>query len=118
MRDILRILLVQSGLGLAVALFAWGVDGAGASGSALAGTAAAVLPAAFLGLRLALSPADGLLRALWLGEIGKIALTVVLLGAVLAAFDVAPLWLLLGFIAAQLGAFSGLLLPLDKTTGA
>lgn len=116
-RQILVILLVQSALGLAVGLLALASAGGGAMGSALLGTLAVVLPNAFLGLRLALSSADGLLRAMWLGEVGKIALTVVILGAVLASLEPAPAWLLLGFVAAQLGAFSGLLLPTDNNTG-
>ncbi|MEO0974733.1 MAG: ATP synthase subunit I [Pseudomonadota bacterium] len=118
MRDVLGILLVQTLAGLAVALIGWIAAGAAQAAAALLGTLAVVVPNGFLGLRLALSPPDGLLRAMWLGEIGKIALTVVLLGAMLATWQPTPLWLLLGFVAAQLGAFAGLLMPTRTTSGA
>lgn len=83
--------------------------------SALLGGMIAVVPNAFLAARL-LSPAagdsaKGLLRAAWIGEIGKLVLTVVLFAVVFAT--VRPLSALAvfgGFIAAQLMVFGGLLM--------
>ena len=84
--------------------------------SALLGSLVCVVPNAFLAFRLALpqrSPgAKALLRAAWAGEIGKLALTVLLFSLVLAA--VRPLSggpLLTGFIASQLMVLLGLWLP-------
>ncbi|MEO0425165.1 MAG: ATP synthase subunit I [Pseudomonadota bacterium] len=114
MRDILAILLIQSALGCALAAIVWLTVGGDAAAAALLGTGICVLSHGFLAARLLLSPDARLLRALWLGEIGKIALTVVLFGGVLATLQPPPLWLLLGYIVAQLGTFSGLLLPSDK----
>ncbi|MEO0973510.1 MAG: ATP synthase subunit I [Pseudomonadota bacterium] len=114
MRDILAILLIQSALGCAFALVVWLTRGSEAAVAALIGAGICVLPNGFLAARLLLSPDARLLRALWLGEIGKLALTVVLFAATLSALQPPPLWLLLGYIAAQLGTFSGLLLPASK----
>ena len=78
--------------------------------SALLGGAIAVVPNAFLAARL-LSPrananAEALLRAAWIGEIGKLALTVLLFIAVFVAVrPISAIGLFGGFVAAQLVIF-------------
>ena len=79
------------------------------------GSLTCVVPNAFLALRLVAPRRDpgaaGLLRAAWVGEIGKLALTVLLFTLVFTL--VRPLSaaaLFAGFIATQLAAFSGFLL--------
>lgn len=109
-QPILLILLAQvvaSGV-VAAALALW--QGQVAAISALLGGAIAVVPNAFLAARL-LKPSAGtdarsLLRAAWVGEIGKLALTALLFAAVFIAvrpLSVAALFG--GFIAAQLMIF-------------
>jgi F0F1-type ATP synthase assembly protein I len=115
LRDILAILLLQCGVGTLGAIVAFAVSGTAAAGAALIGTAICVVPSAFLAARLLMSQApEQLMRALWLGEIGKLALTVVLFAVVLTTVSVAqerPFWVLIGFITAQLGTFGSFLLP-------
>jgi len=78
--------------------------------SALLGGAIAVVPNAFLAARL-LSPkanasAESMLRAAWIGEIGKLALTALLFAAVFVAVrPLSVIGLFAGFIAAQLVIF-------------
>ncbi len=98
---------------MAVALVALATSGAAAAGAALIGTALCVVPNGFLAARLLLSRASQLMRAIWIGEIGKLALTVVLFGAVFSILRPAPLWVLLAFIVAQFGTLAGLLLPTE-----
>jgi ATP synthase protein I len=94
---------------LAIALALW--QGQVVAVSALLGGAIAVIPNAFLAARL-LTPQAGanapaMLRAAWLGEIGKLVLTAVLFTIVFVA--VRPLSALAvfgGFIAAQMVIFS------------
>ena len=66
------------GLGLAALL--WSLFGNVAGYSALLGSLVCVLPNAFLGMRLALPRRDpgALKKAAWVGEMGKLALTVLL----------------------------------------
>ena len=114
-QPILLILLAQAAAALAVAFgFAlW--QGRLAAVSALLGGAIAVIPNAFLAARL-LSPKAGssgpsLLRAAWLGEIGKLVLTALLFTIVLVTIrPISALGLFGGFIAAQLVIFSAPLL--------
>ena len=105
------------GLGLAAVL--WGVFGVVAGYSALLGSLACVIPNAFLGLRLMVTQreqgAKALLRAAWIGEIGKLALTVLLFSLVFVL--VRPLSaaaLFAGFIASQLVTFAGLLMRSEQ----
>ena len=74
-----------------------------------------MIPNAFLALRLAVPRRDpgagALVRAAYIGELGKLALTVLMFGLVFAL--VRPLAagaLFTGFIAAQLMTFAGFLL--------
>ena len=105
------------GAGLAAAL--WGVFGSVAGYSALLGSLTCVIPNAFLGLRLMVSHRDAgakaLLRAAWIGELGKLALTVLLFSLVFTL--VRPLEaaaLFAGFIVTQLVTFSGFLMRHDE----
>ncbi len=111
---ILRVLLAQAGLAAVLAAFFWGMGGVVPAYSALLGGLVAVLPNAFLALRLSLPRRDpsaaGLLRAAYIGELGKVTLTVLLFGLVFTT--VKPLAagaLFTGFVAAQLAAFAGFL---------
>jgi ATP synthase protein I len=114
-------LLAQVGLslGLAALLGLW--QGQVAAVSALLGGAIAVVPNAFLAARL-LAPRAGasaraLLRAAWLGEIGKLLLTAVLFGAVFALIRPLSAGAVFGgFIAAQLVVL-GVLLHGGGTVG-
>jgi ATP synthase protein I len=83
--------------------------------SALLGSLTCVVPNAFLALRLMLPRRDpgaqALLRAAWIGEAGKLALTVLFFTLVFT--QVRPLSaaaLFAGFIVTQLVAFSGFLM--------
>lgn len=105
------------GLGLAAVL--WGVFGVVAGYSALLGSLTCVIPNAFLGLRLIVTQreqgAKALLRAAWIGELGKLALTVLLFSLVFAL--VRPLnaaALFAGFIATQLVTFAGFLMRSEQ----
>jgi ATP synthase protein I len=106
-------LLAQAGVSVGLGLALWVWQGGVVAGSALLGGLTAVVPNAFLAARV-MSPrvrgAKDLLRSAWVGEIGKLALTVVLFGLVFAL--VRPLSapaVFAGFIAAQLVVFGALL---------
>ena len=109
-QPILLILLAQIAAGaLAAGLFGWW-QGQLAAMSALLGSAIAVIPNAFLAARLlgrrAGTSAEALLRAAWLGEAGKLALTALLFAAVfIAVRPLSAFGLFGGFIAAQLVVF-------------
>jgi ATP synthase protein I len=98
----------------ALAAIFWGIDGVVSGYSALLGGLTAVIPNGFLAARLLLPRRDpgagALLRAAYLGELGKVALTVLMFGAVFVL--VRPLAagpLFSGYIAAQLATFAGFL---------
>jgi len=107
-----KVLLAQTGLTLALAALFWGFNGFVSGYSALLGGLTAVLPNGFLAARLMLPRRDpgagALLRAAYLGELGKLALTVLMFGAVfLLVRPLAAVALFAGFIAAQLATFAG-----------
>ena len=115
-----RVLLAQLGLTLVLALIFWGTDGRVSGYSALLGGLTCVIPNAFLALRLAVPRRDpgasALVRAAYIGELGKLALTVLMFTMVFTM--VRPLAagaLFAGFIAAQLVTFSGFLMRDKKT---
>jgi len=93
--------------------------------SALLGGAISVIPNAFLAARLlrlrADAGAEAMLRAAWIGEAGKLALTALLFAAVFVGVrPLSALGLFGGFIAAQLVVFGAPLLGrgwLDDTDG-
>jgi ATP synthase protein I len=101
--------------GLALAGVLWVVFGKVAGYSAMLGSLICLIPNAFLALRLSVprrNPgAAALINAAWIGEIGKLALTVLFFSLVFTL--VRPLSaaaLFAGFIATQLVVFSGLLM--------
>jgi len=111
-----KVLLAQLGTTCVVlAMLFWGLDGRVAGYSVLLGGLICVIPNAFLALRLAVPRRDpgagALVQAAYIGELGKLALTVLMFGMVFAL--VRPLAagaLFAGFIAAQLATFSGFLM--------
>ena len=82
----LKVIAVQIGLGAVLAAALWGVLGNIAGYSALLGCLTSVLPNGFLALRLAVPRRDrgaqSLIRAAYIGEIGKLGLTVLLFSIV------------------------------------
>ena len=111
----LKLLVVQAGVGVVLALIAWGVGGHVAGYSAWLGSLVTVLPNAFLALRLAVPRRDpgaqALVRAAYIGELGKLALTVLFFALVFTL--VRPLSaaaLFAGFIATQMVTLTGLLM--------
>jgi ATP synthase protein I len=111
----LKVLAGQVGLGVVLAALFWGISGAVSGYSALLGSLTCALPNAFLALRLAVPRRDpgaaALIRAAYLGELGKLALTVLMFCTVFTLvrpLAAAPLFI--GFIAAQLVTFTGFLM--------
>ncbi len=116
---IARVLMWQLLAGLGLGAVLWTLFGSVPGYSALLGSLVCVLPNAFLGLRLVVPRRDpgALKRAAWIGEIGKLALTVLLFTLVFTS--VKPLnaaALFAGFIASQLTVFSGFLMRGDTNT--
>ena len=110
-----KVLLGQLALSVVLAMLFWGFGGRVSSYSALLGGLTCVIPNAFLALRLVVPRRDpgagGLVRAAYIGELGKLALTVLMFSLVFTV--VRPLAagpLFTGFIAAQLVTFSGFLM--------
>ncbi len=108
-------LLAQACVGVAVAGVLWPWFGDVAAVSALLGGATAVVPNGFLAARL-LQPsrdesARAMMRAAWIGEIGKLLLTGLAFGVIFGFVrPIAPPAVFAGFIAAQLVLFGGLLI--------
>lgn len=106
------VLLAQLGLSVALAALFWGMNGLVHGYSALLGGLTCVIPNAFLALRLVVPRHDpgagSLVRAAYIGELGKLALTVVMF--ILVFSLVRPLAagaLFAGFIASNLVTFVG-----------
>jgi len=111
----LKVLVAQIGIGAILTAVLWGLYGPVAGYSALLGSLTCVLPNAFLALRLAAPRRDpgarSLIRAAYVGELGKLGLTVLMFSIVFVL--VRPLSaaaLFAGFIAAQLMTFTGFLM--------
>lgn len=109
----LKVLALQIGVGAVLAAVLWGSRGSVAGYSALLGSLACVIPNAFLAMRLAVSRRDpgarALIRAAYAGELGKLALTVLIFSVVfIVVRPLAAAPLFAGFIAAQLVTFAGL----------
>jgi ATP synthase protein I len=111
----LKVLVLQIGIGVVLAAALWGLYGHIAGYSALLGSLTCVIPNAFLALRLIAPRRDpgarALVRAAYIGELGKLGLTVLMFSIVFVLvrpLNVAALFA--GFIAAQLMTFAGLLL--------
>jgi ATP synthase protein I len=112
---IARVLMWQLVVGAVLAAGLWGVFGGVAGYSAMLGSLVCVIPNGFLALRLIVPRRDpgaqDLMRAAWIGEIGKLALTVLFFTLVFTL--VRPLSaaaLFAGFIVTQLVVFSGFLM--------
>ena len=111
----LRVLVAQIGIGAVLAAVFWVLQGPVAGYSALLGSLTCVIPNAFLALRLVVPRRDpgasALIRAAYIGELGKLALTVLMFSVVFALvrpLSAAPLFA--GFIAAQLATLAGLVM--------
>ena len=110
-----KVLLGQLGLSVVLALLFWGFGGRVFGYSALLGGLTCVIPNAFLALRLVVPRrepgASGLVRAAYIGELGKLALTVLMFSLVFTLVrPLAAVPLFTGFIAAMLVTFSGFLM--------
>ena len=117
----LKVLAVQIGLGAALAAVLWGYLGEVAGYSALLGCLASVLPNSFLALRIAVSRRDpgakSLVRAAYIGEIGKLALTVLLFSIVFVVvrpLAAAPFFA--GFVVTTMVPLLGLLIRDEETS--
>ena len=117
----LKVLVLQIGIGVVLAAALWGLYGHVAGYSALLGSLTCVIPNAFLALRLIAPRRDpgarALIRAAYIGELGKLGLTVLMFSIVFVLvrpLNVAALFA--GFIAAQLMTFAGLLLGNKQET--
>lgn len=111
-RAIPLILLAQAGVCVGVGAVAWVWLGKTAGVSALLGGSAAVVPNAFLAARLiaAQKSARALLRAAWIGEVGKLVLTAAAFIAIFALVrPISAPAVFAGFIAVQLVVFVALL---------
>ncbi len=117
----LKVLAVQIGLGTALAAALWGYLGEVAGYSALLGCLDSALPNSFLALRLAVSRRDpgakSLVRAAYIGEIGKLALTVLLFSIVFVVvrpLAAAPFFA--GFVVTTMVPLLGLLIRDEETS--
>jgi ATP synthase protein I len=108
-------LLVQACVSIVIAVALWAWMGEVAGVSALLGGIAVVIPNGFLAARL-LKPnrdvsAQAMMRSAWIGEAGKLLLTVLLFGVIFGVVrPIQPPAVFAGFIAAQLVVFGALLL--------
>jgi ATP synthase protein I len=110
-----KVLLGQLVSSVVFALLFWGFGGHVSGYSALLGGLTCVIPNAFLALRLIVPRRDlgasGLVRAAYIGELGKLALTVLMFSLVFTLVrPLAAVSLFTGFIAATLVTFSGFLM--------
>jgi ATP synthase protein I len=108
-----RVLMWQFVIGAVLAAVLWGFFGSVAGYSAMLGSLICVVPNGFLALRLLVPRRDpgaqALIRAAWIGEIGKLALTVLFFTLVFTLIKpLSAAALFAGFIVTQLVAFSGL----------
>lgn len=111
---VLKILLLQTGVGASVALAAWLLAGPSESVGFFLGTLVGVIPNAYLGMRIAgfgnTTDAPALMRAAWAGELGKLLLTVLLMVAVFAYVrPTHPGWFLSGFVVVQVSSWIALI---------
>ena len=114
-----RILMWQLLTGMALAVLVWLVFDKVAAYSAMLGSLICLIPNAFLALRLSVphrNPgAAALMNAAWIGELGKLALTVLFFSLVFTL--VRPLSaaaLFAGFIATQFVTLFGFLMRSDQ----
>ena len=110
-----RVLMWQFVVGAVLAAGLWGFFGSIAGYSAMLGSLICVIPNSFLALRLLVPRRDpgaqALIRAAWIGEIGKLALTVLFFTLVFTLIKpLSAAALFAGFIVTQLVVFSGFLM--------
>ena len=110
-----KIIGLQLGVTLCLAMIAWGWLGVSDARSVLLGGLVCLLPNVFLATRLFVAGRSGdarrVLRAAWLGEIGKLLLTAVMFAWVFVNVQPLNAGLLFGaFIAAQSVVLVGLFL--------
>jgi ATP synthase protein I len=116
-----RVLMWQFLVGMGLAAVLWGVFDKVVGYSAALGSLICIIPNAFLALRL-VAPrrdpgAEALVGAAWIGEIGKLALTVLFFTLVFTLVKpLAAAALFAGFITTQLVIFSGLLMRQEQDT--
>jgi ATP synthase protein I len=114
MQTVRNILLAQLAAGLVLAVIVWIWLGSGRAVPTLLGGLIGVVPNAFLAARLmsprAGSSAKSLLRAGWIGEAGKLAISAVMFIAVFATLKpLHPEFVFAGYIATILALPVGLL---------
>ena len=112
---VVRVLLLQLGLSVLLALLFWGIGGRISGFSALLGGLICLIPNAYLALRLTLPRSDrgasGLVQAAYIGEIGKIVLTVLLFSLVFSLVrPIDPVALFSGFITTTMATLFGFLM--------
>ena len=117
----LKVLVGQIGIGVVLAAVLWGLLGHVAGYTALLGSLTCVIPTAFLALRLVAPRRDpgagALVRAAYIGELGKLGLTVLMFSIVFVLVrPLSPAALFAGFIAAQFMTLVGLLLSNKRET--
>lgn len=123
MKTVRNILLAQLAAGLVLAAAVWIWLGSGRAVPTLIGGLIGVVPNAFLAARL-MSPRAGgsaksLLRAGWLGEIGKLAIAAAMFAAVFATLKpLHPEFLFAGYIATLLALPVALLFDGDERSDA
>ena len=123
MRTVRNILLTQLAAGLVLAAAVWIWLGSGRAIPTLMGGLIGVVPNAFLAARL-MSPRAGgsarsLLRAGWLGEIGKLVIAAAMFAAVFATLKpLHPEFLFAGYIATLLALPVALLFDGDERSDA
>jgi ATP synthase protein I len=115
----LKVVAAQFGLGSALAAVLWISFGHIAGYSALLGCLISVLPNAFLAMRLGVPRQDpgarALVRAAYVGELGKFALTVLLFGIVfIVVRPLAAAPLFATFMVTALMPLAGLLLRHER----
>jgi ATP synthase protein I len=114
MRTVRNILLTQTGVAVLLAAIVWIWLGSDRAIPTLLGGLIGVVPNAFLAARLfsprARSSAKSLLRAGWIGEAGKLAITAALFAVVFATWrPLHPGFVFAGFIATLVALPLGLL---------
>ncbi len=112
---LVRVLLAQLGISVVTAALFWGMTGNVSGYSALLGGLTCVIPNAFLALRLVVPRSErgagALVRAAYIGEAGKLALTVIMFTLIFTVVQpIAAGAMFTGFIAAQLATFAGFLM--------
>lgn len=123
MQTVRNILLTQLAAGLVLAAAVWIWLGSGRAVPTLIGGLIGVVPNAFLAARL-MSPRAGgsaksLLRAGWLGEIGKLAIAAAMFAAVFATLEpLHPEFVFAGYIATLLALPVALLFDGDERSDA